>query len=303
MSKDEFLLILVVIVLIIFSLAAYKNKNFISFPSVTSPVTIQSSNSSRTSIKKETTIQEKIETISEGIAELQEAQESSVFKDMIMISSVSGASSTDPKREYITLTANKNNKNPIDITGWKLINTTGKSIIVGTAVETYQPGSYRNTASHVVLKPGDKAIIATGGSPILYSFRINKCLGYFTEDVTFIPSMKTSCPAPRDEGFYLAPTSLENDECMEYIQTLSSCRRPYRNNYNDLSQACRSFLSKNINYNGCFYKHSSDSDFYENEWRLFAGRNKSLWKDSREEIKLLDTIGKTVSKYRISYSY
>ncbi len=302
MTKDEFLLILIVIVLIIFSIAAFKNKNFISFPSVTSSISI-TSNSSNTSETPEARIKEKIDVLTQEVAKAKEAQEASAFKDMIILSSVSGASSTDPKYEYVTLTANSNNKNPIDITGWKLVNTTGNSITIGTAVETYQPTNVRNTAARVVLKPGGKAVVTTGGSPILYSFRINKCLGYYSQDVTFIPSIYTSCPAPKDEGFYLPPTSLDNDTCMEYIQNLSSCQRPYKDGFSDLIRTCQNFLEKTINYNGCFYKHSTDSDFYTNEWRLFAGRYKSQWKDTREEIKLLDTAGKTVSTYRISYSY
>lgn len=232
------------------------------------------------------------------------ANKSDLFK-IVTISRPSGAANQDPTQEYITLTYRKANvpaaTELINVTNWMLRSTkTGRQASIGKAV--LLPSSYAATSvkgeDAIIFRPGDKAIVATGGSPIGNSFLINKCIGHFTQYQTFTPYINQTCPALRDEKMPEPPNAL-NDACLNYINSWPICGNQVRNLPERLSHECQTWIIEHATYNSCVSLHQPDTDFFSNEWRIFFNRNESLWKTQREEIQLLDADGKVVDQ--ISY--
>ncbi|MDD5032913.1 MAG: hypothetical protein PHC85_02240 [Candidatus Pacebacteria bacterium] len=207
--------------------------------------------------------------------------------DKISIS-VSGAREAKPQREYIEIKASSGNKNSIDITGWILVGKTGLDLKIPQAVNLVVAGS-ENYKTDVVLKPGEKAVINTGRSPIGYSFRVNKCSGYLSQANLFYPSVSKKCPYPKDEDW---PAGL-SDACRDFIKTISSCRVnvsvPVK-----LGDECASAISEKLNYNKCVSTHKNDENFYQSEWRVYMDREEELWKKTSERIILKDRNGNIV---------
>lgn len=229
---------------------------------------------------------------------------SRLFK-VLRINRPSGAASTDIKQEYITLEYRKNatfvSTELVNVTGWMLRSTkTGRQASIGKAV--LLPSSYAATAvkgeDPIVLRPGDKAIVATAHSPIGNSFLINKCIGHFNQYQTFNPYLNQSCPALRDEPMPAAPNAL-NDACLNYINSWPTCGNQLRNLPERLSHECQEWIIEHATYNSCVKLHQPDTDFFSNEWRVFLNRTETLWKTQREVIQLLDADGKVVDQ--VSY--
>lgn len=211
-------------------------------------------------------------------------------------------SSTGPKKssvseEYITLNASRKNKDKISITGWKLISAiSGKQITVGRGVEVYRSGII-NTEQNITIKPGETVIITTGRSPIGVSFKTNKCVGYFEQFQDFSPSLSKRCPYPNDEYDNFAIIPANDLTCGEIIDDIRRCEMSLNALPLGTTNECSNFISQNINYTGCVKNHKNDLDFIEKEWRVFLGRSEELWRESKEEIKLIDNTGKTVDTY------
>jgi hypothetical protein len=88
--------------------------------------------------------------------------------------------------EYIEITANLNNKEPIKITGWTLTSTTtGNTAQIPKSTSLYFSGNL-NSEEDVYLAPGEKAYVVTGKSPIGYGLKVNKCSGYLTQNNTLV---------------------------------------------------------------------------------------------------------------------
>lgn len=214
------------------------------------------------------------------------SSQSSVRPDFITFKA-RRARETDPNQEYVEIKADKKNKSPMKITGWKLKGKTGLDITIGKGASYI----YSNVASQpqedVYLKPGEKAIIITGKSPLGTSFKLNKCAGYFEQFHEFTPELNTECPLLRDEEL---PSNL-NDSCLDYIDRVSSCQTvvsiPYKYSFK-LSSSCQDFVTQNANYKTCLDNHKGDSDFYLPEWRIYLERSEELWKKKRETITLYD---------------
>jgi hypothetical protein len=212
----------------------------------------------------------------------------SFFKNEIKLSAGWQAKETDPAKEYVTITADSRNAKPIKITGWTIQGKTGVSAIIGQA--TYLPIQGKiNPLLDVYLNPGEKAIILTGQSPLGYSFRLNKCIGYLSQFQTFVPSLPKNCPLPKNE--YLPSTF--NDACLDYIDKLQACQiqtkiDPF------LQTICQDFVREKVNYSACVSSHKEGKDFYKPEWRIFINNTKEIWKQEREELVLRDDVGKIV---------
>lgn len=232
------------------------------------------------------------------------ANKSEYFK-IVTVSRPSSAGNVDTTQEYITLTYRKSTAPAatelINITGWMLRSTkTGRQASLGKAV--LLPSSYAATSVKgedlIIFRPGDKAIVATGRSPIGNSFLINKCIGHFNQYQTFTPYLNQTCPALRDEKMPEPPNAL-NDACLNYINSWPTCGNQVRNLPERLSHECQTWIIEHATYNSCVSLHQPDTDFFSNEWRVFFNRTEPLWKTQRETIQLLDTNGKVVDE--VSY--
>lgn len=178
---------------------------------------------------------------------------------------------------------------PIDISGWLLAGNHG-SQIVPQAVNVYDPSGLA-AESDIYLKGGDTLNIYFSPSAIGLNLRLNKCIGYLQNTNRFVPSLPVSCPA-------INRSEIANftGSCQSYILSLGSCSLPASNPpipYNDF--ACQNFLN-NLNYKGCFDRHSGDADFLDRERRAWVGYVNFL--DSyHDRLALLDKQGLLVDLY------
>lgn len=196
---------------------------------------------------------------------------------------------TNPDEEYLEIKADKKNKNPMKITGWKLKGKTGLDIAVGKGASYIYASVASQPQGDIYLKPGEKAVVITGKSPLGTSFKLNKCAGYFEQFHTFAPDLDADCPLLRDEEL---PSNISNnDQCLDYIDRVSSCQTvvsiPYKYSFK-LSSSCQDYVTQNANYKTCLENHKDDADFYLPEWRVYLERSEELWKKKRETITLYD---------------
>jgi len=210
---------------------------------------------------------------------------------------VSSAASADPKNEYIEISVAQDAGVPVDLSGWSLTSdATGNSASIPKGTEVPTSGIV-NAAQDIIVSPGTRAMIVSGQSPIGASFRENKCIGYFSTFQKFYPSLPQNCPAPSDELASLYGTGYIRDAaCIDFVNKLPRCQVTLTPPVG-ASTACQSFLVKYLNYNGCVNAHRTDADFKGDTWRIYLGRNSSMWRTRNEVVKLLDINGKTVDAF------
>ena len=209
---------------------------------------------------------------------------------------VSGAGSTNPDDEYITISVSQNAGVPVDLTGWTLESeASGNAAVIpaGTQVPT---SGVINAVQDIVLTPGEQAIAISGQSPIGASFEENKCIGYFSSFQNFSPPLPQNCPTPSDELAAQYPDYIRDAVCIDYVDTLSRCQVALSPPA-DVSGTCQTFLTQYLNYNGCVTAHQHDADFNGDTWRIYLGMTTPLWRTKDDVIKLLDISGKTVDAF------
>lgn len=204
------------------------------------------------------------------------------------ILNVRNAKESDPNKEYVEIQAMKDNKNPLNISKWKLKGKIGLDVAIGQGTILYLPGA-NNPQQEIILKPGEKAIIVTGISPLGTSFRLNKCTGYFEQFQDFTPPLPRECPLAEDEDL---PNNLK-DACLDFVERIGRCE-VVESIPPSMDQTCQNYVSDKISYKYCINIHKNDADFYKPEWRIYLGRKEELWKRSREVITLTDQTGKII---------
>lgn len=230
-----------------------------------------------------------------------------------------------PNKEYVTLKASSRNKQPINITGWKIDNgysnryqdisgrvVAGKSTVVsipyGTVLMT---GTSPSAQGPIILNPGDIAYVVTGSivksSPykIDSSFNTNKCSGYLEkyEGYDFVPAISGSCPKYSLE----LDTSILTDACADIVSRYGqSCKTPevIRDDEEGIlvdgrkmTSSCRSIVVSTFNYNACVSRHKLDKDFLGKKWYVYLRHQGGLYSDDRATITLYDSLGKIVDTY------
>lgn len=232
--------------------------------------------------------------------------------------------SKDPMDEYITI--DNSSSRPISITNWRLENGKGArtytlggqtlqyasdTAIIPQGTKVISPNG-RNNLESIILKPGEQAIVTTGGpgniSPYtIVSFKENLCTGYLKEDYQFAGGLEKSCVRPVSEP---GVASLDK-ACRDYIANMQSCNVPEFggrdsagercNNCvdgrSDLSSACVSFIKAHYDYPGCLSNHLGDSGFEGRVWHIYLHRPWEMWADSYETISLYDSSGALVTSY------
>ncbi len=217
-------------------------------------------------------------------------------------------SATNPDQEYLTIQASSGAKEPITITGWRLVSiATDKGATIGGGTRLPLAGTV-NGSEPIRLSPGERAYVITGESPIGGSFAENMCTGYLENNQSFYPSLTHRCPSPSDEfDKYFTGNPYKDTGCYTLIRNTSSCTTPEERS--GLSASCLSLIDSRLTYNGCVASHRYDSQFSTDMWRIYLGRTEitrshdstrrygELWKSSRDGIKLLDENGLTVDLY------
>lgn len=249
----------------------------------------------------------------------------SVFSEgAVRLGSGNARNSGDPMDEYITL--DNLGSRALDITGWRLENDRGSraqsvggqtlyyasdTAIIPQGTKVISP-SGRNVMERIILKPGERAIITSGGpgnvSPYkVVSFKENSCTGYLNKDYRFSGGLDKSCVRPGSE---IGVSSLEN-QCRDFISGLQSCYTPTiggldnqgRNcqscvdGRDDLSNSCISFIKSHYTYAGCLINHLSDANFEGTTWHVYLYRPWEMWASSYETMYLYDASGNLVTKY------
>ena len=222
----------------------------------------------------------------------------SVYRAQISMSHyVSGAESSNPADEYLTLSLSQNATGPVTLSGWTLLSAASrKSAMISGGTEVPVSGAV-NANVPIVLKPGDRALIISGRSPIGDSFRENKCTGYLNQFQKFSPPLPNSCPTPDSElATYYGPDYIRDARCIDYVRTLPRCHAVLTPEA-DLTRTCLNFLTHYLTYNSCVNVHNGDQNFTGTTWRIYLGRTTPLWRQRHEVVKLLDSENKTVDAF------
>lgn len=199
-------------------------------------------------------------------------------------------------QEYMQISAPDTNKNPILLTGMLLKSRmTGNQANIGEGVNLYYSNTINQTAP-IFIYPGQTADIITGRSPIGYSFRTNKCIGYLNNYYqNFVIAPYSNCPAIINYPLPSRPNAF-NDDCLNFLKSIGSCQTSFSFPSN-LTYDCKNFITDRANYTRCVADFSNDGDFLGNNWNIYLGRDGSLWKTQREIIDLVDSRGNVISTY------
>lgn len=219
----------------------------------------------------------------------------SKYSDLVYISYISR--STNPVNEVVQIRTRGNASTTVLISGWTLKSeSTGQSVTIPKATYLFFANTV-NSEEDIVLTGNEAVYLVTGYSPNGASFKINKCSGYLSQFQSWNPGLPYSCPSPRNENLSSIPKTVNNDACLDYIDSMPSCRIQTSNLPANWSYECTNFIYTKINYPTCVDTHKNDKDFWGKEWRVYLKRNARLWKDKRESVVLYDNEGKIVSKY------
>ncbi|MDP1625332.1 MAG: hypothetical protein Q8L64_06265 [bacterium] len=237
----------------------------------------------------------------------------SPYAGSVTLSTGNASSAIQPFEEHVII--QNRGTGPVSITGWKLENGKGsrpietsqntyvypsaESAIIGVGTEFLSPDG-RFTTGNIVLQKGDRAIVTTGGPFTGYSlsintsFRENICLGYL-DTYPFTPRASLSCPLIMSDPLVRTMT----DQCYSYLRTVSRCQDPTKTDtkrFDEIGSQCKTFIRERVGYAQCVANNKSLSGFATNQWRVFLGKPREMWAQSRETITLYDAQGLIVAQ-------
>ncbi len=223
--------------------------------------------------------------------------EKSPYAGMVTLS-ISGAQQSAPINEYITLKTAAKLEKSLTITGWSLQSSaTNVTATIGSAAMIPFLGQV-NVDTPIVIGPKSTVYIVTGRPPNGTSFRVNKCTGYFEQFQTFKPALKKECPLGEDEMLRYPERLAGNEACITYVERIAVCEYKVHDIPGNIGDACQDFILNDLSYNGCITAHKNDPDFYRNEWRLYLKRDQELYKNTHDNIRLLDENKKFIAEIR-----
>ncbi len=207
---------------------------------------------------------------------------------------VSGVSpSYDGERATVTLQTNLNDGESVDVTGW-MLETNKRRLYLPQAVRAYQVNG-ANTEGDMVLQKGNYVTLYAGSlSPVGYSFRVNKCMGYLDAEYQFPSLLPNECPVPARSSYETLA-----GWCQNYIQSLGNCALPSTMTTNswrgDDGNACRSFVNDFFTVAHCYQSFQGDA-LLDNEWRVWVNIA-NVFDPQHDVVKLINTDGKVISTY------
>lgn len=176
----------------------------------------------------------------------------------------------------------------IDVSGWRIVGTTGNEI-VPQAENVYDPTGFA-PETDILMKSGDTLYLYSTSAP--FNLRLNKCIGYVAHVANFVPALPQSCP-------YTDQAQIRElgGQCQNYIYTIGQCQQP---NFSDpripqTDYACMSYLENNYTYRSCFNQHYTDADFLSNQIWAWTGSN--IVSQYHDTLKLFDRNGLLVDLY------
>ena len=210
----------------------------------------------------------------------------SILSKKISFDGVAGAKNSDPGTEYLRITASKNIKTPLSVSGLILRGNgldTNETIPRAVNLLTLGVTAIKDSVS---LPAGGRAIISSSRSPVGTSFRVNMCTGYLGQFQTYTPALRAECPEPLSELERIGPA--DENACVNFVKKIPRCEVYSGSFPSDISAACKAFVTEKLTYNACALDHKPDTGFYKDEWRLYLDETRELWKNSGEIIKLID---------------
>lgn len=305
MTKEPFIILLVIFVLVGLAYGPSKKYSGQNEPSYSTIGPTQNLNTSGNKNLAEE-IKKTEKTLAQTSEELKEAARESrrsPYYEKVRLSNIYSLGDSDPSREYISLSVYLDQNETLKITGWVLKSEiTGYYAIIGKAA--LLPFPFTKNESNVVLQKNDRVYIIKGFSPIGISFRTNKCTGYFEENRTFYPSLDLKCPRASEEQLPTFSSVYDrNEECLDIIDRISRCTTKGSSFFRDLPDTvpslCKNYIEAQVNYNACVAKHFGDTDFPDNEYYIYLNKFGALWRESHDTINLHDENGLIVDT--ISY--
>lgn len=127
-------------------------------------------------------------TIGSASSTAPQTQNDSPYSSLVALARATGTASAPSG--YLQILVSSNAGKDVDITGWKIQSSaTGASATIPTGALLLRTDA-KNTQQEILLRPGDKADITSGTSPVGTSFEENKCIGYV---LTSKQSLYTPC--------------------------------------------------------------------------------------------------------------
>ena len=204
---------------------------------------------------------------------------------VVFLDRASGVKASKPDREYFVLLVSDVLSAPITITDWKVFDRATKRIHrIPRAVKVFGSG---DVSASVVISAGDRIFVSSGDSPVKTSFQVNKCSGYRSQSVDFVPSIKTTCTDPVREFTSYGKVPFSDDVCYDTVSSLSPCTT-VKTVPQGVTTTCRDFLQQVLSEKGCVSRHRNDADFFTGEWRLFLKSDRELWRNRDNVLYLLD---------------
>ncbi len=157
----------------------------------------------------------------------------------------------------------------VKVTDWYINTNRGRLLVIPKGIADYHP-YFPLKPAPIFLNNGDYLNLYAAYNPTNwpdFNFRLNKCIGFLSNQFNFYPSLPSYCPKlyDRDELITLS------GRCQSFLLSLvGSCRMPSPNEINQFSleSGCRRILDR-INYGTCYEKYHRDSDFFSKEWRAW----------------------------------
>lgn len=214
----------------------------------------------------------------------------SPYRDMVRLGR-GNAQADDEAREYVTIDASSGNQRALAVTDWYLesyVTETRAGLPHGIRIPD---GRFDRSREDIFLRPGERAVVATDASPLGFSFRENRCTGYFARQVETYPSLSRRCPQPEDELAGFTTIALDNDDCYEFVEGIARCATVTEEAIKQarVSRQCELFVRDMLTYEGCVLNHRHDPLFDNvGSWRIYLNRNDELWRQEREIIRLID---------------
>ena len=209
-------------------------------------------------------------------------------------------SSFNPNRSFgdrngFVLNASLNSAKAVSVTGWQ-VKANRWDVKIPSGASDYPPYGLL-PEGNITLENGGVLRAQYGVSPIGKNFRPNICSNYLKQTYAFEPQLPSmNCPPvyTREE------IAVAAGACQNLLMSIqNSCRPATSEETSKLTymefRDCEPFL-KRLNYNDCYSKNKSNTDFYSKEWIVWL-KNPVLADKDHDQVLLLDENGLLVDKY------
>ncbi|MBI1984510.1 MAG: hypothetical protein HYS60_00145 [Candidatus Wildermuthbacteria bacterium] len=226
------------------------------------------------------------------------ASANSPYFQKIEITNVRATQGNQPA--LITLRSNSSDEGKISITGWRIKSTWSGEFRIPLGISSYHPGLNSEPAEQILLDRYETAYLKGEANPIGRgkNFKTNECFGYLK---TFYPNIPGYYSCYQDKPKVEDIKNL-TPSCQEYILkeiNFGSCQPPnYSNDPIAANAECVAYINNypgGFNYQGCYQKHSKDSDFLSSDWHIYM--DTTFGNSLHDSIILYDSSGLIVDTY------